>query len=220
MPGVAGTDPDEIDNLGRLNVDDDWTVLKWDLTHSAYLEPLINRAAWEDSLTPESSTLAHEVALSFRGQYAFDDRLIPHAEAVVGGLYSVRGYDETLAIGDTAYIGSAEYRYHVPRAFKPRPVPGRSPLFGKPFRFAPQAVYGRPDWDLILRTFVDVGLARINQAENYESDEDLVGAGVGAELQVKERFGVRVDYGRVFSPVGEEAEVGDGRFHVILTVLF
>ena len=43
-----------------------------------------------------------EVALSVRGQYSFDDRLIPQNEDVAGGLYSVRGYEESETAGDTA----------------------------------------------------------------------------------------------------------------------
>ena len=35
----------------------------------------------------------------------------------MGGLYSVRGYSESDSAGDAGVLMTAEYRYHVPRAF-------------------------------------------------------------------------------------------------------
>ncbi|MDH4016983.1 MAG: hypothetical protein OEV20_06570, partial [Actinomycetota bacterium] len=135
----------------------------------------------------------------FRGQYAFDYRLIPQASQVIGGLYSVRGFEQGLAVGDSVYVASAEYRFHIPRALGVRPRPVQLPWIGD-FRVAPQQVYGRPDWDLILRGFVDAGGAVRNRRErNNAADElnqTLVGAGVGLELNVAGRFRARVDWGR------------------------
>ncbi|UCD74773.1 MAG: hypothetical protein JSV91_13415, partial [Phycisphaerales bacterium] len=107
MPDVTSVDEVELNRLGRLSPDDDWFTLKWDAEQSFYLEPLLNREAWQDLSDPDSSTLAHEVALRCRGQYAFDYRLIPQMEQVAGGLYSVRGYPESIAVGDTVVIGTA-----------------------------------------------------------------------------------------------------------------
>jgi hypothetical protein len=81
-------------------VDDDWTVFKWSLDHSFYLEPLLFREAAHDPDAPHWKTaLAHEIAFSFRGQHAFDNRLIPQEEETLGGLYTVRGYPESIAAG-------------------------------------------------------------------------------------------------------------------------
>ena len=101
--GITDADDANLANLGRLDIDDDWFVLVWDAEHSFYLEPLLNREAWSDVTTPESSTLAHEIAVAFRGQFALDDsRLIPQAERVAGGLYTVRGYPESAGSPVTA----------------------------------------------------------------------------------------------------------------------
>ena len=198
--GFSSIEEDEANvGTGRPVVDTKWAVLQWNTGISHYLEPLFNPRAWRDPSTQWSSTLAHEFSLGFRGQYAFDYRLIPQASQVIGGLYSVRGFEQGLAVGDSVYVASAEYRFHIPRALGVRPRPVQLPWIGD-FRVAPQQVYGRPDWDLILRGFVDAGGAVRNRRErNNAADElnqTLVGAGVGLELNVAGRFRARVDWGR------------------------
>lgn len=229
--GAAGTDADEVTELGREGAEAEWSVLHWDFSHSFFLEPLLNRAAWEDVETPRSSTLAHEVWLSVRGQHSLGNRLIPQEVGVVGGLYSVRGYPESVTNGDTVYIGSAEYRYHIPWGFKPRPEAGE--LLGRQFRWAPQQVYGRPDWDFMLRAFFDIGCTRNEEFADagFESDQTLMGAGVGMELRFSRRLSVRVDWGVAlddldeFSVASEDnlvrvVEMGDSQVHVAATILY
>lgn len=219
MPDVAGTDEDTLNELGRLFVDDDWVTLQWDFKHAFYLEPLFNRAAWEDVSSPESSTLAHEIQLSFRGQYAFDNRLIPQAEQVVGGLYTVRGYPESIVAGDTVYIASAEYRFHFPKSRPYQPLPGE--LFGQPFRWAPQEPYGSADWDLVLRAFIDIGRAENSDRLIFESDETLIGAGIGIEFSLFRNLNLRVDWGFALEEALDgEVESGDDRVHFVGTILF
>lgn len=184
---------------GRPIVDSKWALLQWDLGWSHYLEPLLNPRGWRDPETHRSSTLAHEFALGTRGQYAFDYRLIPQASQVIGGMYSVRGFPNSLAPGDSVYVGSAEYRFHLPRALGLAPRPVHLPWIGD-FRVAPQQVYGRPDWDFVIRGFVDAGQTiRNRRALNTaatEIDQTLVGAGVGAELILGGHLRARVDWGR------------------------
>ena len=216
-PGI-GIDDDELGRLGRFEPDDDWVLFKWDASHAFFLEPILNRRAWEDTSTPKSSTLAHEIALRFRGQYAFDQRLIPQVEQVAGGLYSVRGYPESIAVGDTAILASAEYRFHVPQAFGINVEPGT--LFGKPFRVQPQYPYGRADWDLVLRGFVDAGWTHNSDSFPGEDDQTLVGAGVGIELTVKRNLEARLDWGFALSDVDDEYDAGNERLHFMLTILY
>ena len=216
---VTDIDLAQLNALGRVLPDDEWAVLRWGLTHSVFLEPLFDREAWEDPTTPKTSTLAHELALSFRGQYAFDKRLIPHAEQVVGGLYSVRGYPQSVVAGDTVIIGSIEYRYHIPRDFEIQPEPRE--LFGEPFRAAPQYVYGHPDWDLILKGFFDVGRSIVSDRFAFESDETLMGAGVGVELLFKRNVSLRLDWGFVLEELQAQGiNSGSNRLHVVATLLF
>ena len=225
-PGATDTHVDELEKLGRVAPDRQFHVLKYDLTHSFYLEPLVNPKGWENPTTWRSATLAHELAFSARGQHAMGDRLIPQYEMVAGGAYTVRGYPESVTVGDSVYVVSGEYRFHVPRVFKPQAQPAKLPGFAQPFRFAPQQIYGRPDWDLILKAFYDVG--RVNNMHNqmFEVDRTIRGAGVGVELRIKDNFSIRCDYGvaldDIVDPVTEEKRVrsGDHRIHTICTLSF
>ncbi len=226
-PSIADTDPDgddidsgELGQLGRESPDNDWTLLRWDLSQSFYLEPLLNREAWEDASTPDSSTLAHEMSISFKGQYVFSDRrVIPQMERVVGGFYSVRGYEESATAGDTAFILNIEYRFHLPRIFKIQPDPSQTPLFGQPFRLSPQQIFGRPDWDLIFRGFVDLGHTQINGTGNDVDDQTLMGAGGGVEFLFKQNLSVRFDWGVALRDANEVTS-GSNQIHFVATVLY
>ena len=131
-------------NLGRAETDDLYGLFTFSGTYSTFLEPVLNPRAWRDPATHASSTLAHEVALLLRGQVALDDaRLIPQANGAIGGLFSVRGYPQSTAVGDTLVVSSFEYRFHIPRVLPVRRQPLSLPLVGD-FRLSPQQIYGRP----------------------------------------------------------------------------
>jgi len=216
---VTPTNPTELNRLGRLFPDADFGLLRWDLRGQVFLEPLLDRDAWEDPSTPGSSTLAHELAVSFRGQWSAGNRLVPQFEQVIGGLYSVRGYAQSVLAGDSALVLNVEYRFHLPRALGIQPVP--SELFGEPFRFVPQTVFGRPDWDLIFRGFFDVGRTYISNKLPFESEGLLMGAGVGVELQLKQNLDFRVDWGVALRDVPSRGiEAGSSRVYFVLSLAF
>lgn len=224
-PGIAGTGKSEIVKLGRMDTDEDWMALHWNLSHCFYLEPLLDRNGWEDPTTPETSTLAHELSVSFQGQIS-PDRLIPQARQTAGGFFTVRGYPESIVSGDSVFITSGEYKFHLPRTFTPRRDYGKSMLFGKPFRWGPQQVYARPDWDLILRLFVDAASLRNTSSSNpgiSEQNATLLGIGMGIELQFTEKFNVRCDWGIPVESVrtgSEDVDPGEGRLHVVGTLVY
>jgi len=224
---VGHTDKDDLRRFGRFAPDKDWVVLRWNFFQSFYLEPLLNREEWENPDTPKTSTLAHEVAAYFKGHHSLGSRLIPFAEQTVGGVYSVRGYPESIVAGDATYVASIEYRYHIPRALQPSTSfkEPREPanLFGSPFRFRPQQVYGHTDWDLILKTFFDIGKA--NNFEKLprplEDNYFLMSCGLGMELQVLRNLTVRLDYGVALRGIdAREVDAGDQRLHVVATLSF
>lgn len=224
---VADTDRSDLERFGRFNADTDWVVVRWNVSEAFFLEPLLNREAWQDVNTPGSSTLAHEVSLEFKGQHALGHRLIPSAEATVGGVYSVRGYPESVVAGDTVYVASAEYRYHVPRALRPSGsfTEPREPMriLGQPFRFRPQHVYGLTDWDFVLKAFFDVGKAVCHDRlpEPLEDNRLLMSVGLGGELRLLRNLSVRLDYGVALRGFDErEVDAGDQRLHVIATLSF
>ena len=241
--GGGSADEDELQILGRADPDKYWTVLEWDMSHAFYLEPLLNPDGWRD---PKSgwATLAHELGIALRGQYAFNHRLVPHAEAVVGGLYSVRGYPESVASGDSTWVGNVEYRLHIPNAINPykwaskkgdRRVGGSGKLFGQRFQYLPPHPYGTADWDLILRAFFDIGQAfRSKIDSSTETQERLASVGMGLELKVKQNISLRLDWAvslrpaeaeRVSRPGGSPQRVyhyksGEHRCHIVATFLY
>ena len=220
---LTGASEDGLEQLGRINPEFDWFIVAGDVTASVFLEPLLNLDGWNDPSTPESSTLAHELAFRFAGQYAFNQRLIPNAEGVVGGLFTVRGYPESVVAGDSTYFGSIEYRFHVPRVLGINPEP--STLFGRPFRVSPQQVYGFPDWDLVLKAFFDFGETSISQPLGFETGETLSSVGVGVDLQIYRNLSFRADWGFVLSSIGSEesgieVDSGDSRAHLLFTVAY
>ena len=225
---VSDIDDRDLDGLGRDGTDDQYAILDFNLGYSAFLEPLLFPDAWRDPSTELTSTLAHEIAIGVRGQYAFDYRLVPQASLSIGGIHSVRGYDQSVAVGDTIVVGSLEYRFHVPRALPVVREPLQIPFIGD-FRSAPQQVYGRPDWDLILRTFLDVGRSirnegSGNQAGPNEVNQTLVGVGVGAELQLKSYFRARIDWATALKDtngdISNPTELWDNEIHVLFSILY
>ncbi len=191
---VAGTDEDELILLGSIDPDESFTRFHWDGAASIFLEPALRWRRWADPSTPASSTLAHELLITSKGQVSFGDRLIPQFQHIAGGLFTVRGYDQALTAGDTVLIGSAEYRLHVPRLLYPSPDAPHVPVLGK-VKIRPENVYGRPDWDFVLKAFVDAARVIVEDRQDFESNETLIGIGVGAELLFMRNLSARVDFG-------------------------
>lgn len=220
----------ELENLGRLSVDEeDFTILRWDLQTTFFLAPLFSPRSWRDPSYLTTRSLAHEAAFSFRGQYAFDERLIPQQEQVAGGLYSVRGYPESVAVGDNVEVASLEYRLHVPRLLRPSDAPMRLPGVGA-FQARPRYEYSFPDWDFVVKAFVDAGhVDPVDGAANNEKSNTLVGAGVGVELRFRRFVTARVDYGVALLDAeeldlgGNSIDVtdrGDDQVHFSVTLLY
>ncbi|MDP7087875.1 MAG: hypothetical protein QF360_09660 [Phycisphaerales bacterium] len=212
-----------LQRMGAVNSRGDisnlWARLNWAGSLSTYLEPLFNYDAWNDLQTPASSTLAHEVYLGVSGQFAFDSRLLPQFQSVAGGPGTNRGYPVSIVAGDNALNLTGEYRFHVPRAFAPQDPPGS--LFGEPFRYAPQRLHGRADWDLMLLGFVDYSWLTKNNKSMFESDHTLISAGVGMEFQFKRNVRVRLDWGWALRDLeGGLYDAGHNRLYVQASLSF
>jgi len=217
-PGATDVDDDRLFELGRVGADDDWTKLLYEFTHSFYLEPLVGEGPDEGD-----TGLANELVLSARGQVAFDNRLIPQEQSVAGGLYSVRGYPQSIIAGDDVHLFSIEYRHHLPRALEPSVEPGE--FFGETFRYRPQYAYGPTDWDLIIRTFLDVGRTVVHDEPAFERDETLAGFGFGFELRFTRRLSLRVDTAMAITDLENadgtvEISRGHTETYIVFTVLF
>jgi hemolysin activation/secretion protein len=214
--GWSDASQGDIDTLGTDSADATFALLHWDGSYAFFLEPLVER--WQREGLAETPTLAHEVALALRGQYAFENRLVPQYQQIAGGLFSVRGYKQAAAAGDNVVIGSAEYRFHVPRWLAPDSDPPRLPWLG-PFRVRPENELGRPDWDLVLRVFSDAAQVWASDANDAEPDETLFSMGGGVEVQFLRNLSLRLDAGHVLRSVGS-SEAGDTRGHVLATVVY
>ena len=212
----------EVEQLNRVPVTTDPFVMNADITQTFYLEPLMDPKGFVNG----SGTLAHEVYLHAHGQFAFGSRLFPEAEDVAGGFYTVRGYPESIMAGDTVFVINTEYRVHIPRLFPVQPDPTKTPfLWDKSFRASPQQAYGHPDWDLISRVFVDVGRVLYSDAQSFERNGTLVGTGVGLELQYKQAFNLRVDWGIALNALQnpdptQTVSAGSNRFNISATFLY
>jgi hypothetical protein len=195
IPDIAGTKARDLPTMGRLEVDEkNFEIMRWEVFTSFYLEPLIFPDSYDDPSSPRTSTLAHELAFSSRGQHSFNTRLVPQLQSIAGGLYSVRGYEQSVVAGDTLILGRAEYRLHIPRLLPIRPAAMQLPLIGN-FRAAPQQVFGIPDWDLIVKGFFDVGRTIKHDQTAGEQNETLMGVGVGVELNILDRLILSFDWG-------------------------
>jgi hemolysin activation/secretion protein len=242
---VNSISPNEQVLLGRLDTTDKYDLVKGALDLSVYAEPVLfgvsSRNTWQ------KSTLAHEFALSVKANYVTGgDRVIPQKEQAIGGYFFVRGYPESVVSGDSAYTASAEYRFHVPRALRPRSVKegGSGPqprteepattLFGRPFNYRPERVYARPDWDFIVRAFLDAGYTEDNRGTQptrrpEDGNHTLMSTGLGLELQVLRNVNVRVDWGYALRSVhtgiyntrqAGDPQAGDSRLHFLATFLW
>ncbi|MDX2115510.1 MAG: ShlB/FhaC/HecB family hemolysin secretion/activation protein [Planctomycetota bacterium] len=220
LDDIAATGSPSLENLGRTDPDEDFSTLHWGAEHAFFLEPIFDGAGFRAG----RSTLAHEIGLRFSGQNALGDRLTPTFQGVVGGMDSVRGYPESAVAGDDVYVGSLEYRLHIPSLLTPYDEVQESPptIFGKAFRFRPQTRYARPDWDLIGKMFIDAGFAASNDRLSFEDDETLVGTGLGVEFLIGRNFNLRVDWGVALSEVEQPTRVtpGSSRVHFVVTLLF
>ncbi len=187
------------DALGRLNTDGNYVLLRGNIGESFYLEPLLFSGDFDDPQSPHAK-LANEIVGTLRGQYAFDHRLIPEYQQAAGGLYSVRGYPESVIAGDSAGIASLEYRFHLPRALgigTPGTFLGHRPgVLGDDFRYQPPAAYAQPDWDLVPTAFIDAAIVGNSHgaANNEPNSACLAGAGVGITFRLKDNLTVTTDY--------------------------
>lgn len=221
LSSVAGTEAERLATLGRVDPDEDFQMLRWSGSFSLYLESILYRGrGWADPASTSRSTLAHELVLTTRGQWSLGNRLVPQFEQVAGGLYTVRGYDQSEVAGDSAAIGSIEYRLHLARLLDPGGEPVEVPFVG-PVQVRPTHVFARPDWDLVLRGFLDGGRTWVTDAGIEERDETLASYGVGIELQLLRYLRAGVDVAWPRSDLSSGTQAGDDpELHFVVTVMF
>lgn len=146
------------------------------------------------------------------GFYGFGDALLPHFQRSVGGLYSVRGYDEQVASGDTVIELSAEYRF--------------SPLLLQSF-----AATVKPwitcfvDWADIHRNKVRVQVQSLNglintQRETSAESMHLYSFGLGLDINYQNQSIFYIAWARALADDGVSTEKGDHQVHAYLRFYF
>lgn len=196
----TGAGQASLDDLGRTDTSPNWVTLNGSVYGSFYLDPLLDPNWGKQGVT--SRPLVHEVFGSLRGQYAFDYRLTPLAQYVLGGLYTVRGFAQSISAGDSAMVGTVEYRLHVPRLFPAAEPSGSFPFLDRPFRWAPDSTNGAsPDWDLVASAFFDGGVIGNSDAFPFEVNTGMLSAGIGLDLTIMEGVSIGVDWGWALNSV-------------------
>jgi len=221
LSSVANTgDSRELARLGRLDAEPDFTLLDWQGELSFFPAPLLRRFSWHDSSDLGAYDFAHELAFVTMGQTAFDDRLVPQLQQVAGGLYTVRGYDQSVTAGDTVLIGRAEYRVHLPRLLYPDPDAPKVPLLGT-FHVRPEHAFAFPDWDLIAIAFADAARVRQKNSSSVEPNENLHSLGLGLELRVLRYLSARVDLAWPQRRLtNDDPGLDKPKVHAVFTVLY
>lgn len=218
LADVAGTDREQAQRLGRNDPDEAWVAITSSVDQSFFLEPLLQRD-WGEPET--GSTRGHEVALSLRGQYVPADRRLPPGQTeTMGGFRSVRGYPQNFTAADNAIVGTAEYRLHVPRLLPPGEP---HEVFGRPVRWRPERELGPTDWNLLLRAFLDAGRSAHNDRRVGERHVTAVGAGLGAEVQLRHHLTLRADWAFALRDADrgtEPVDAGDSELHMVFTLAY
>jgi len=233
-PNLANTDDMEADRLGRLDVDTDWTLLRWSARHSFHLESLFALLDGNASRIPETS--AHEIVLRCNGQQVLgNERLPAQFQDVLGGFFSVRGYGETSSAGDSSVLGSAEYCLHMvadwARNDTPDKAEGEDSQDGHwPLRLGLRKPGTSHDLGLTWRLFLDAGRTRVSAKTPSDRDATMLACGTGLETRIRHGkldLSIRCDWGYVlrdiedaYGEVEDDAGKGDDRFHLMATLLF
>lgn len=135
-----------------------------------------------------SMPLSTYILLTAAGQ-ASNNPLISSEQYRIGGMYTVRGYDEGHALGDYGNNASAELRY--------------------PFYFIPDSfnIYGvHPRRALQGIAFVDWGFSHLRAPTTSDQhNSNLVGAGFGGRLNLMNCISGRYDIGW---PIGDSSSYG------------
>ena len=224
MYTTTNADQQNLDFLGRMDTSQNYTTVNGSLYGSFYLDPLLD-SGWKSS-SSVYKPLVHEIFGSVRGQYAFDYRLTPLSQYTMGGLYTVRGFAQSITAGDNALVGTVEYRMHVPRMFSPTVPTGTYPSATKPFRWAPDSsTGGAPDWDLVLSTFFDAGRISNNNAYAFEADTSMYSVGVGLDVTILQNVAVGIDWGWALNSInnqsaGVQVDSGSSQFWFTATIVY
>ena len=121
--------------------------------------------------------------LRFNGQETSDE-LIPGEKFGLGGMNSIRGFDERIILGDTGYQMNLELWFPTVTAY-----------------------------DIRTLVFYDFGHVELIDPAGLAPEEDPASIGAGLRWSWKQKLSVVIDYGYVTSAAGLVKD-GDSRAHL------
>jgi hemolysin activation/secretion protein len=118
-----------------------------------------------------------------------DERHLPQHQFISGGTGSVRGYPESPIAGDDGYSMSVEYR--IPFA-----AGDAGPALGKV--------------SSTLIPFIDWAETFVTDPLSYESDQSILGSGVGLEMKFSKGLQARLDFAKPLREIKNGGTIVDG----------
>jgi len=134
-----------------------------------------------------------------------DDRLVPAKMTSFGGMYTIRGYDESEIVADGGLIISLQYEYDLARK-------EQIELFGQETDEETRKPFLKKLAPLV---FLDYGQARTKdpiKANGETADEELCSVGGGIITELGDNFTGTVYYGYPLIAT-DETRSGKGRVH-------
>ena len=173
--------------LGGYDTTDRYARVQFSHTESFLLGKWI-----DDTFNRAPSEYFSRQLLSIRAQFDFSlsgKRHLPHHQFIAGGTGSVRGYPESPVAGDSGQLLSVEYNI--------------------PFYYFADS-YGQADLPWTVGAFIDWARASINDPLFFESDQNLLGIGLGVQILLPRGLYARFDLAKPMRELKVGGNVIDG----------
>ena len=193
---MSSIDENDREALGGYDATDRYARLQISHQETFFLGKWI-----EDTFNKAPSEYFSRQLLSIRAQLDFGlsgKRHLPHHQFIAGGTGSVRGYPESPVAGDSGQLLSVEYQI--------------------PFYYFSDS-YGQDDLPWTVGAFIDWARVGVNDPLFFESDQNLLGIGVGVQILLPRGLYARFDLAKpmrelkVGSSVIDGTESSDYRVH-------
>ena len=184
---MSSIDEEDREALGGFEATDRYARLQLSHTETFFLGKWI-----EDTFNKSPSEYFSRQLLSIRAQLDFalsGKRHLPHHQFIAGGTGSVRGYPESPVAGDSGQLLSVEYQV--------------------PFYYFTDS-YGQADLPWTVSAFIDWARVGVNDPLFFESDQNLVGVGVGLQILLPRGLYARFDLAKPMRELKVGGNVIDG----------
>ena len=184
---MSSIDQGDREALGGFEATDRYARLQLSHTETFFLGKWI-----EDTFNKSPSEYFSRQLLSIRAQLDFalsGKRHLPHHQFIAGGTGSVRGYPESPVAGDSGQVLSVEYQL--------------------PFYYFSDS-YGQADLPWTVVAFIDWARVGVNDPLFFESDQNLLGIGVGVQILLPRGLYARFDLAKPMRELKVGGNVIDG----------